>query len=180
MHWNIIGSVGSGLTNRSHHHPWCIYSGSVSLQLFKMILSSSTILSNVVLQFMLVCVLSALCAVDAQSTVGDGQRGQLSPIALRTKTTLWTCTWCQNIIVCAAWTKPWTRLVPPLQPPPSPSWMWCSTPSEQRVDHPRSCGISQCTALWSPGQLQLQGVPEHLQVKYWINTIDAGRQRKCT
>ena len=47
--------------------------------------------------------LCALCAVDAQSTVGDGQRGQLGPIALRTKTTL-----CQKNIVCAASTKPWT------------------------------------------------------------------------
>ena len=54
--------------------------------------------------------LCALCAVDAQSTVGDGQRGQLGPIALRTKTTLWTCTWCQENIVCAASTKPWTSL----------------------------------------------------------------------
>ena len=43
----ISSVVLADLTNRRHHHPWCIFSGSVSLQLFKMILNSSTIVSNV-------------------------------------------------------------------------------------------------------------------------------------
>ena len=34
------------------------------------------------------------------------------------------------------------------------------------MDHPRSRGVSQCTALRFPRQLQLQRVPKHLQAKY--------------
>ena len=49
----ISSVVLADLTNRRHHHPWCIYSGSVSLQLFKMILSSSTIVFNVMLHLWL-------------------------------------------------------------------------------------------------------------------------------